>query len=121
MLDVTVFRNPPLQRREPHSITVRPSSPLMGVMFLLTTYMQSVLGLSAFDTGLRFIPIAIGVIAVSPVAAKATTKLGARITTATGLLVVAAGMGFSRPSASAPPTSTSGWCSSSSPPGSPLP
>ena len=44
---------------------------LMGVLFLLTQYLQGVLGLSAFETGLRFIPIAAGVILASPVAATA--------------------------------------------------
>jgi EmrB/QacA subfamily drug resistance transporter len=92
MLDVRLFSNPRFTAAS-LSVTLVFFS-LMGALFFLTQYLQGVLGLSAFDTGLRFIPIAIGVIAVSPVAAKATTKLGARITTATGLLVVAAGMGF---------------------------
>ncbi len=92
MLDVRLFANPRFSAAS-LSVTLVFFS-LMGALFFLTQYLQGVLGLSAFETGLRFIPIALGVVLVSPFAAKATVKFGARITTATGLLVVAAGMGF---------------------------
>ena len=90
MLDVRLFSNPRFTAAS-LSVTLVFFS-LMGALFFLTQYLQGVLGFSAFDTGLRFIPIAIGVIAVSPIAAKMTTRFGARITTSLGLLVVAAGM-----------------------------
>jgi EmrB/QacA subfamily drug resistance transporter len=90
MLDVRLFANPRFSAAS-LSVTLVFFS-LMGALFFLTQYLQGVLGLSAFDTGLRFIPIAIGVIAVSPFAAKATVRFGARVSTAAGLLVVAGGM-----------------------------
>ena len=35
---------------------------LMGVMYFLTTYLQSVLGYSALDAGVRMLPIAVGMV-----------------------------------------------------------
>ncbi len=90
MLDVRLFANPRFSAAS-LSVTLVFFS-LMGALFFLTQYLQGVLGLSAFETGLRFIPIALGVIVVSPFAAKATTRFGARITTAAGLMTVAGGM-----------------------------
>jgi EmrB/QacA subfamily drug resistance transporter len=90
MLDVRLFANPRFSAAS-LSVTLVFFS-LMGALFFLTQYLQGVLGLSAFETGLRFIPIALGVIVVSPFAAKATTRFGARVTTSAGLMTVAAGM-----------------------------
>jgi EmrB/QacA subfamily drug resistance transporter len=66
---------------------------LMGALFFLTQYLQGVLGLSALETGLRFIPIALGVIVASPLSATLTTRMGGRMVTAAGLGIVALGMG----------------------------
>jgi hypothetical protein len=66
----------------------------MGALFFLTQYLQGVQGLSALETGIRFIPIAIGVIVVSPISAALTTRLGARYVTTAGLVVTAAGLGL---------------------------
>jgi Na+/melibiose symporter-like transporter len=59
----------------------------MGVLFFLTQYLQGVLGLSAIETGVRFIPLAIGIVASAPVSALLTKRLGAKVATAAGLLV----------------------------------
>lgn len=66
---------------------------LMGAMFFLTQYLQGVLGLSALETGIRFIPIAAGMIVAAPISATLTTRIGARVTTAAGLAIVGAGLG----------------------------
>jgi EmrB/QacA subfamily drug resistance transporter len=90
MLDVAIFRDRRFSAAS-LSITLTFFS-LMGVLFLLTQYLQGVLGLSALETGLRFIPIAIGVILGSAVAAPLTNRIGTRRIVALGLLVVAAGL-----------------------------
>ncbi len=92
MLDIRLFRDRRFSAAS-LSITLVFFS-LMGALFFLTQYLQGVLGLSAFDTGIRFIPIAVGVIAVAPIAATLTSRIGPRFTTALGLLVVAAGLGL---------------------------
>ncbi|MBY0261741.1 MAG: DHA2 family efflux MFS transporter permease subunit [Phycisphaerales bacterium] len=66
---------------------------LMGALFFLTQYLQGVLGLSALETGLWFIPLAVGLVVASPLSAVLTTRVGARITTAAGLAIVAVGLG----------------------------
>ena len=65
---------------------------LMGALFFLTQYLQGVQGLSPLETGLRFIPIALGVIIVSPISAQLLPRFGTRYVTAAGLAVTAVGM-----------------------------
>ena len=92
MLDVRLF----LDRRftaASLSVTLAFFS-LMGAPFFLTQYLQGVGGLSALETGVRFIPIAIGVIVVSPISAVLTTRFGARVVVTAGLLVTAGGLAF---------------------------
>ena len=90
MLDVRLFRD---RRFSAASLSVTLTFfSLMGVLFLLTQYLQGVLGLSALETGVRFVPIAAGVIITAPIAAMLTARIGTRLVTAIGLLVVAAGV-----------------------------
>ena len=63
MLDVSVFRN---LRFSAASISITfVFFALMGVMYFLTTYLQSVLGYSALEAGVRMLPIAVGLILAS--------------------------------------------------------
>ena len=90
MLNLALFRN---RRFSAASLSVTLSFfALNGAMFFLTMYLQQVKGLSALETGIRFIAIALGVGVASSVAAQLTRRYGARIVTAAGLGVVAAGM-----------------------------
>jgi EmrB/QacA subfamily drug resistance transporter len=87
MLDVALFRN---RRFSAASLSVTLAFfALNGSLFFMTLYLQGVRGLSALDTGLRFIPIAIGIGISSPISARATTRFGARLVMAAGLLLVA--------------------------------
>jgi EmrB/QacA subfamily drug resistance transporter len=90
MLDVRLFLDPRFTAAS-LSVTLAFFS-LMGALFFLTQYLQGVQGLSALDTGLRFIPIAIGFIVVSPISAVLTTRLGARLVVAAGLGITAGGL-----------------------------
>jgi EmrB/QacA subfamily drug resistance transporter len=87
MLDVRLFRNMRFTAAS-LSVTLVMFS-LMGVLFFLTQYLQGVLGLSAFDTGVRFIPLAIGIILSAPLGPVLTRVAGAKIATAAGLIVTA--------------------------------
>jgi hypothetical protein len=90
MFDIRLFRD---RRFSAASLSVTLTFfSLMGVLFLLTQYLQGVLGLSALETGVRFIPIAAGVMVASPFAAGLTARIGTRVVTSFGLLVVAAGL-----------------------------
>jgi EmrB/QacA subfamily drug resistance transporter len=92
MLDVRLFRNMRFTAAS-LSVTLVMFS-LMGVLFFLTQYLQGVLGLSAIETGLRFIPLAIGIVASAPISALLTKTVGAKIATAAGLLVTAGSLGL---------------------------
>jgi EmrB/QacA subfamily drug resistance transporter len=92
MLDIRLFRNP---RFSAASLSVTlVFFALMGVLFFLTQYLQGVLGLSALDTGIRFVPLAIGIIASAPVSTILTKRFGAKLATAFGLLVTAGSLGL---------------------------
>jgi EmrB/QacA subfamily drug resistance transporter len=92
MLDVQLFRD---RRFSAASLSVTLTFfSLMGALFFLTQYLQVVLGLSAFETGLRFLPIAAGVILAAPFSAQLTARIGTRLTAAIGLAVVGIGLGL---------------------------
>ena len=61
----------------------------MGVLYLLTTYLQSVLGYSAFDAGLRMLAPAAGMILASRPSVGLAQRLGAKVVVASGLMLVA--------------------------------
>ena len=58
MLDVHVLQEPAVHRREPRRSRWC-SSPCSASMFLLTQYFQFVLGYTPFETGVRFLPVAL--------------------------------------------------------------
>jgi EmrB/QacA subfamily drug resistance transporter len=87
MLDVRVFRN---LRFSAASISITfVFFALMGVMFFLTTYLQSVMGYSALETGIRVLPIAAGMILTSKLSVGLSQRLGTKIVVALGLFNVA--------------------------------
>ncbi|HET7472175.1 MAG TPA: DHA2 family efflux MFS transporter permease subunit [Candidatus Limnocylindrales bacterium] len=92
MLDIRLFRNPRFSAAS-LSVTLVFFS-LMGVLFFLTQYLQGVLGLTALETGIRFVPLALGIVASAPVSAVLTNRFGAKVSTAFGLLVTAGSLGL---------------------------
>jgi EmrB/QacA subfamily drug resistance transporter len=70
---------------------------LFGVMFILTPYIQIVLGNDAQATGIKLLPLIGGVIVGAVVGNVLAARLGARIGIPVGLAVTAAGLvGFSQ-------------------------
>jgi len=70
---------------------------LFGVLFILSPYIQIVMGNDAQATGIRLLPIIGGVIAGAVIGNVLTARLGARIGIPAGLAVTAAGLvGFSQ-------------------------
>jgi EmrB/QacA subfamily drug resistance transporter len=65
---------------------------LYGVIFLLTLYFQLVLGYSALSTAVRFVPIALIMLLVTPQTPRLTARFGAHRTVGAGMLLVAAGL-----------------------------
>jgi EmrB/QacA subfamily drug resistance transporter len=91
MLDVRLFRN---RRFTGASAAIAFSfAALMGTIFVLTMYLQSVLGYDALGTGVRMLPLGIGMIIASGASAKLDQRVGTKVVVATGLGTVAAGLG----------------------------
>jgi hypothetical protein len=65
---------------------------LAGSTFMLTQYMQLVLGYSALSAGLRTVPVALAVGMTAPFSAQLARKLGDGLAVALGLITVAAGL-----------------------------
>jgi MFS family permease len=61
------------------------------VFFLNTLYLQDILGWSALETGLAFLPLVLAIGAAANVANRLITRAGSRNLAATGLLLVAVG------------------------------
>jgi EmrB/QacA subfamily drug resistance transporter len=65
---------------------------LFGSMFLLTQFLQSVLGYTALEAGIRLLPMAGVMIVVSPLSAKLVERIGSKIVVATGLSLAGVGL-----------------------------
>ena len=61
-------------------------------LYVLTLYLQEVLGHSALTAGLLFIPMTLASVVAAPVAGRLATRLGVRTTAASGLTLVAVGL-----------------------------
>lgn len=66
---------------------------MFGTIFLLTQYLQFVLGFSPLEAGIRVMPVATMVIA-APLAARVVERIGTKKVVATGLVVVSIAMGW---------------------------
>ncbi len=86
MLDVRFFKNP---RFSAASLGISTAFfALFGATFLLTQYMQFVLGYTPLEAGVRLLPFAVVILVVSPLSARIVEKLGTKLTVATGLALV---------------------------------
>ena len=76
-------------------------SAVIPVFFFLTLYLQQVLGYSALRSGLAFLPLAAGVVAIAPAAARLVSRFGPAPTLIACPLVFACGAGLPEPPARA--------------------
>jgi len=90
MLDVRLFRNRRFSAAS-GSITIAFFA-LFGTMFFLTQYLQGVLGYSALESGVRLMPVAVGLILGSGLSAKLVAGAGTKRVVAAGLALVALGL-----------------------------
>jgi EmrB/QacA subfamily drug resistance transporter len=74
--------------------TVAVAAVAFSMFFLLTLYLQQVLGYSAVQTGVAFVAITLTIVIVSNVAQTLVTRFGPRWILATGLTVAAAALAY---------------------------
>jgi len=67
---------------------------LFGGMFLLTQYLQSVLGFTALQAGVRIAPVAVMLGVGAPLSARIVRRIGTKWVVAFGLVLVALGLGL---------------------------
>lgn len=60
-----------------------------GVIFVLSLYLQGVIGLSAFDTGVTFLPFALATLVFAPSAGLLSARFGPKWVVTTGMLLEA--------------------------------
>lgn len=61
---------------------------MFGSIFLLTQFLQFVLGYSALETGIKMIPIAVTMFIVAPLSAKIVERIGTTVVVSVGLAVL---------------------------------
>ena len=89
MLDVRFFKNPRFSAAN-GAITLVFFS-MFGASFLATQYLQTVLGFSALDAGVRMLPMALTMLVVAPISPRLVERVGTKVVVGTGLLLAAAG------------------------------
>jgi EmrB/QacA subfamily drug resistance transporter len=89
MLRMDFFRNPRFSAASV-SITMVFFA-MFGLIFLITQYLQFVLGFTPLQAGIRVMPIATMIVA-APASARLTERFGTKVVVSSGLLVVAGGM-----------------------------
>jgi len=67
---------------------------LYGTLFVLTQYLQFVLGYSALGTGVAFIPLALLLLIAGPASTPLVRRLGTKAVVSTGLLMIAGGLAW---------------------------
>jgi EmrB/QacA subfamily drug resistance transporter len=92
MLDVTVFFN---RRFSGGSLAITSGFlTLFGFIFVITQYFQFVKEYSAFETGVRLLPVAASIAIASIVGPRLVERVGSTVIVAGGLVIFAAGLAW---------------------------
>jgi EmrB/QacA subfamily drug resistance transporter len=65
---------------------------MFGVFFLMTQYLQIVLGYTPFESGLRTLPMAFGMVIAAPSGARLVERIGSKRVVGMGLVIVSIGL-----------------------------
>ena len=90
MLDLRLFRRPAFCGASIVAFTL--SASVFAMFLYLTLYLQTVLGYSPLETGLRFLPITVLAFMLAPVAGALTGKVSPRLFLGLGLALVGGGL-----------------------------
>jgi EmrB/QacA subfamily drug resistance transporter len=90
MLPLGLFRRPAFTGVQLAAFAV--SSSLFALFLYLTLYLQNYLGLSPFETGLRYLPITLASFIAAPIAGALLSRVQARVMLSIGLAGVGVGL-----------------------------
>ena len=90
MLDMNFFRNARFSAAS--GAIMLTFFAMFGSMFLLTQFLQSVLGYTPLEAGIRLLPMAGVMMVISPLSAKVVERIGSKVVVATGLSVAGIGL-----------------------------
>ena len=90
MLDLSFFKNPRFSIAS-GAIMVTFFA-MFGSIFVLTQYLQFVLGYTPLETGVRLLAFAVPMMIFAPLSAKFVERIGAKVVVATGLALIATGL-----------------------------
>jgi EmrB/QacA subfamily drug resistance transporter len=90
MFDVTLFRKPTFDGASAVAFTI--SSAMFAMFLYLVLYIQTILGLSPLQTGLRFLPFTVVSFFVAALSGNLSTRVPVRFLLAGGLLLTAIGL-----------------------------
>jgi EmrB/QacA subfamily drug resistance transporter len=90
MLEPGLFRRPAFLGASLGAVAL--SASLFAMLLYITLYLQNVLGYSAWQTGLRFLPVTLVVFFVAPVSGRLTAIIPMRVLLAGGLVLVGGGL-----------------------------
>ena len=89
MMPLALFRIPAFSAGNAVAFSV--SLGMFATFFFLSLYMQTIRGYSAFEAGVRFLPMTLAIIATAPLAGQYAQKHGSRIPMTYGLLLASGG------------------------------
>jgi EmrB/QacA subfamily drug resistance transporter len=90
MLELGLFRKPAIVGASLGTIALAAS--LISMFLYMTLYLQDILGYSAFQAGLRFLPITLAVLLVAPIAGRLSARVPLRLLLGGGLAILAGGL-----------------------------
>jgi EmrB/QacA subfamily drug resistance transporter len=90
MMPLSFFRIPAFSAGNAVAFSV--SLGMFSIFLFVTLYMQTIRGYSAFETGLRFLPMTITIIITAPIAGHVAQRIGARIPMTYGLTLASVGL-----------------------------
>jgi EmrB/QacA subfamily drug resistance transporter len=90
MLDVRFFKNRRFSAANAAITMV--FFAMFGASFLITQYLQTVLGFSAFQAGVRMAPMPVAMLLVAPLSPRIVERIGTKVVVGTGLLMAAGGL-----------------------------
>jgi EmrB/QacA subfamily drug resistance transporter len=90
LMPLRIFAN--RNRSGAYGLSLAIGGALSGMLFLLTLFLQNVLGFSPLQAGFAFLPTATGVVVGAGLTSRVIGRLGPRIPMTTGALLAATGM-----------------------------